>query len=55
MAISAQHFLPAISGNMLGLRIEKKDSPVHVMGDDALFEIIQNIFQVILVAHKIFE
>jgi hypothetical protein len=51
VAISAQHFLPAVSGNMFGLRIEKKDSPVHVMGDDAFFEIIQDVFQVILVTH----
>jgi hypothetical protein len=36
---------------MFGLRIEKKDSPVHVMGDDALFEIIQDVFQVILMTH----
>jgi hypothetical protein len=51
VAISAQHFLPAVSGNLLSLRVEKKDAPVHVMSDDAFFEIIQDVFQVILVTH----
>jgi hypothetical protein len=51
MAVSAEHLLPAVSGNMFGLRVEKKDAPVHVMGDDAFFEIIQDVFQVILVTH----
>jgi hypothetical protein len=36
---------------MFGLRVEEKDAPVHVMGDDAFFKIIQNVFQIILVAH----
>jgi hypothetical protein len=51
VAISAQHFLPAVSGNMFGLCVEKKDSPVHVMSDDAFFKIIQDVFQIILVTH----
>ena len=51
VAISAQHLLSTVSGNMFGLRVEKKDAPVHVMSDDAFFEIIQDVFQVILVTH----
>jgi hypothetical protein len=51
MAISAQHLLPAVTGNVFGLLVKKKDAPVVVMGDDAFFEVIQDVFQVILVTH----
>jgi hypothetical protein len=50
VAISPQDLLPAVAGNTFGLLIEKKDAPVHVMGNDAFFKIVQDSFQVILMA-----
>jgi hypothetical protein len=50
MAIPSQNFLPAVPGNAFGFLVEKKDAPVHVMGNDALFQVVQDRFQVILMA-----
>jgi hypothetical protein len=54
MAIPAQHFITRVTADAFGFGIEKKDAPVHVVGDNPFFEIIQDIFQVIPVAHQIF-
>jgi hypothetical protein len=54
VAISAQYFLALVTGNVLGFRVEKKDAPVHVMGNNPLLEIIQDAFEIIPVAYQIF-
>jgi hypothetical protein len=46
VAIFAEDIFPAISGNRFGLLVEVKNAPVQVMGDDAIFHIVQNPFQV---------
>ena len=46
MAIFADHIFPAVSGNLFGLPVEVKNASVHIMGDDAIFHIVQNSFQV---------
>jgi hypothetical protein len=51
VAISTQNFLTGIAGDPFGFLVEKKDAPVHVMGNDTFFEIVQNRFQIVLVAH----
>ena len=51
MAITPHDLIPAIAGNTLGFLIEEKDAAVHVVGNDALFQIVQYRFQVILMAH----
>jgi hypothetical protein len=54
MAIPAQYIRAAVTGDAFGFRIEKKDAPVHVMGNNPFFKVIQDIFQVVPVAHQIF-
>jgi hypothetical protein len=54
VAITTQYFFARVTGDAFGFGIEKKDAPVHIMGNNPFFEIIQNAFQVIPVAHQIF-
>jgi hypothetical protein len=51
MTIPAQHVFTPVTGDAFGFGIKKKDAPVHVVGDNPFFEIIQDIFKVIPVAH----
>ena len=47
--------LPAVAGYAFGFLVEKKDLPVHVMGNDSFFKIVQDRLQVILMADYIFK
>ena len=55
VAISPQDLLPAVAGYAFGFLVEKKDLPVHVMGNDSFFKIVQDRLQVILMADYIFK
>ena len=55
MAVSPENVLPPVTGNFLGLLVEKENAAVQIVGDDALFEIIENAFQIAGVGEKFFE
>jgi hypothetical protein len=48
MAVSAQNLISAVPGDLFGCRVEKKDFSIHIMGNDAILEIVQDPFQIAL-------
>ncbi len=52
MAVPPQNVIPAVSGNSLVFAVEIIDAPVHVVGNDAGFQIVQNTFQVLSVRYN---
>ncbi len=55
MAVAAQHLRPGVAGDALRLPVEKEDPALHVVGDDAFLEVVQDLFEVVPVAHQGFE
>jgi hypothetical protein len=51
MAVLAQNFLSAVTGDAFGLLVEEEDASVHVVGNNPLSEAVQHMFQVIPVTH----
>jgi hypothetical protein len=51
MAVFAQDIFPVVTGNTFGFLVEKKDAPIHVMGNYSFFETVQDMLQVIPMAH----
>ena len=47
VAVPAEDFFPAESGNLFGLLVEKEDAAIQVVRDNPLFEIIEDAGQVL--------
>ena len=55
VAIPAQHLRAAVAGDAFRLPVEEKDAPLQVVGDDPLFQVVQDMFQIVPVAHQGFK
>jgi hypothetical protein len=55
VAIPAQHLLSAVAGDALRLPVEEKDAALQVVGDDPFFQVVQDMLQVVPVAHQGFK
>jgi hypothetical protein len=53
MAVPSDKLVPVISGYPLCLTVEKKDTPLLIVGNDALHEAVENAFEVLLVGEEL--
>jgi hypothetical protein len=53
MAVLAENFFSTIPGNLLGSSVKVEDPSIQVMGDDAIFHIVQNPFKVFSVGQDV--
>ena len=51
MAIFANHLLPVISGYPFSFLIEEKNAPIQIVSNNSLLEAVQNMFQIVTMAH----
>ena len=55
MAIPSEHIFARMPGNLFGRPVKEQDSPIEVMGNNALHHVIENILKVLLLSDQIFE
>ena len=53
MAIPAENFLPFDSRDLFGGIVEEENPPIHVMGQDAVLEIVEDVFQISPVCYAV--
>jgi hypothetical protein len=52
VAIPAQHLVSPKTSDAFGLAVEKKDSALHVVGNDPLLQAVEDMLQVVPVAQQ---
>ena len=54
VAVPAQNLLPGITGQGFRRPVETDDAPLPVMADDPIRQVVQDLFQVLLILGEIF-
>jgi hypothetical protein len=55
MAVLSDHFFLRITGYTFSRSVEEKNVAVGVVSDDPLHEIVEDVFQILLVSYDVFQ